>query len=53
MPKMREQWLLYRYEGLEFVPLSRPFKTREQAEKARAKYPEKERKAIGVSVIRA
>jgi len=52
MPKNREQWLLYRYEGLEFVPLSRPFKTRKQAEQARAKYPEKDRKAIGVGVIK-
>jgi len=52
MSKTKEQWLLYRYEGLQFVPLSRPFKTREQAEQARAKYPEKERKSIGVGVIR-
>jgi hypothetical protein len=30
--------------GLELTPLSKPFKTREQAEKAREKYPERLRK---------
>jgi hypothetical protein len=52
MPKIIEQWLLFKYVGLEFTPLSKPFKTREQAEKARLKYPERERKAIGVGVVR-
>jgi len=53
MPKITEQWLLYKYIGLEFTPLSKPFKTREQAERARLKYPEREQKAIGVGVIRS
>ena len=35
MTKIVEKWLLYKYIGLEFTPLSKPFKTREQAEKAR------------------
>lgn len=52
MPKIIEQWLLFKYVGIEFTPLSRPFKTREGAEKARLKFPERERKAIGVGVIR-
>lgn len=52
MPKIRDQWLLYRYEELQFVPLSKPFKTRAEAEKARAKYPEKQRKAIGIGLIK-
>jgi len=52
MPKLVEKWLLYKYVGLEFTPLSQPFKTREQAERAREKYPERERKAIGVGVVR-
>ena len=52
MPTIKEQWLLYTYVGLQFTPLSKPFKTREQAERARAKYPEKERKSIGVGVIK-
>lgn len=52
MPKPIARWLLYRYIGLEFTPLSKPFKTREEAEKARPKYPERERGAIGVGVVR-
>jgi len=37
--------------GLEFTPLSKPFKTREQAEKAREKYPERLRKTSGLGVV--
>jgi len=51
MSKTVEQWLLFKYVGL-FTPLSKPFKTREQAEKAREKYPERLRKTIGLGVIR-
>jgi hypothetical protein len=40
MSKIIEQWLLFKYVGGEFTPLSKPFKTKEQAEKARLKYPE-------------
>lgn len=52
MPRIIEQWLLFRYVGGEFTPLSKPHKKKEQAEKARLKYPERERKAIGIGVIR-
>jgi hypothetical protein len=52
MSKITERWLLFEYVGLEFTPLSKPFKTKEQAEKARKKYPERLRKRIGVGVIR-
>ncbi|HME12975.1 MAG TPA: hypothetical protein VKF79_08955 [Candidatus Acidoferrum sp.] len=52
MPKTIEQWLLFHYEGLEMTPLSKPFKTKAEAEKARLKYPERERKRIGIGVIR-
>ncbi|HKM66072.1 MAG TPA: hypothetical protein VJX70_02810 [Candidatus Acidoferrum sp.] len=52
MPKITEQWLLYKYVGLEFTPLSKPFKSRQLAEKARLKFPERERRKIGVGVIR-
>ena len=45
-------WLLFKYVGLEMTPLSKPFKTKEQAEKERLKYPERERKGIGVGVVR-
>jgi hypothetical protein len=52
MPKIIQQWLLFKYVDGEFTPLSKPFKTRRQAEKARRKYPERERKTIGVGMIR-
>ena len=52
MPKITEGWLLFKYTGREFTPLSKPFKTKAQAEKERQKYPERERKTIGVGVIR-
>jgi hypothetical protein len=52
MSKTIERWLLFEYIGLEFTPLSKPFKTREQAEKAREKYPGRLRKRIGLGVIR-
>ena len=52
MLKIIERWLLFKYVGGEFTPLSKPLKTKAQAEKARQKYPEKERKSIGIGVIR-
>jgi len=52
MPRTIERWLLFNYVGGEFTPLSKPFKTKEQAEEARSKYPERERKTIGLGVIR-
>jgi hypothetical protein len=52
MPRIVERWLLFKYIGGEFTPLSKPLKNKEQAEKARLKYPERERKTIGVGVIR-
>jgi hypothetical protein len=52
--KIIEQWLLFRFEPGEFTPLSKPFKRKELAEKekARLKYPERQRKSIGLGVIR-
>jgi hypothetical protein len=52
MPKIIEQWLRFKYIDGEFTPLSKPFKTKRQAEKARLKYLERERKTIGLGVIR-
>jgi hypothetical protein len=52
MPKTVEKWLLFKYVDGEFTPLSKPFKTKQLAEKTRSKYPEQERKKIGVGVIR-
>ena len=50
--KTIEQWLLFRYVEGEFTPLSKPFKTKVAAEKARLKLPERERRAVAVGVIR-
>jgi hypothetical protein len=50
--KIIEQWLLFKYIEGEFTPLSKPFKTKEQAEKARLKLPDKERRGVAVGVIR-
>ena len=52
MSKTTERWLLFEYVGRELTPLSKPFKTKKQAEKAREKYPKRERKTIGLGVIR-
>jgi hypothetical protein len=52
MPKIIERWLLFKYIAGEFTPLSKPFTTKEQAETARLKYPERQRKSIGVGVVR-
>jgi hypothetical protein len=52
MSKIIEQWLLFKYVGLELTPLCKPFSTRERAEKAREKYPERLRQGVGVGVIR-
>jgi hypothetical protein len=35
MPKIIERWLLFKFISGEFTPLSKPFKTKDQAEKAR------------------
>ena len=52
MSKTIEQWLLFKYIGGEFTPLSKPFKTKAAAEKARLKLPERERRTVAVGVIR-
>jgi hypothetical protein len=52
MAKTSQQWLLFKYIAGEFTPLSKPFKTKQLAEKARLKFPEHQRKAIALGVIR-
>lgn len=47
-----EQWLLFKYIDRELTPLSKPFKSRELAGKAREKYSQKERKMIAVGLVR-
>jgi hypothetical protein len=52
MSKTIHQWLLFKYVSGKLTPLSKPFKTRAQAEKARSKYPERERRTIGLGAIK-
>jgi hypothetical protein len=52
MPKIIEQWLLFKYIEGQFTPLSKAFKTKDLAEKARLKLPERERRGVAVGVIR-
>jgi hypothetical protein len=52
MLKIIEQWLLFKYIEGQFTPLSKPFKTKAQAQRARLKLPERERRSVAVGVIR-
>ena len=52
MPRITERWLLFKYIDGELTPLSKPFKTKELAEKERLKYSERDQRIIGVGVIR-
>jgi hypothetical protein len=52
MPKIILKWLLFKYVDGQLTPLSNPFKTKDQAETARLKLPERERRAVAVGVIR-
>lgn len=52
MAKTVEQWLLFTYIDGTLTPLSKPFKTKHLAENARLKYPERQRKTIGLGVVR-
>jgi hypothetical protein len=42
----------FKYVHGEFTLFSKPFKTKRLAEEERLKYPERERKSIGLGVIR-
>jgi hypothetical protein len=53
MAKTIERWLLYQFVDGQMTPLSKPFKTKQLAEKARSKYPERQRKRIGLGVVRS
>jgi hypothetical protein len=53
MPNIIEQWLLFKYVDGQVAPQSKPFKTKDQAEKARSKLPERERRGVAVGVIRS
>jgi hypothetical protein len=45
--KSSVRWLLFEYQGLELA-----FETKKLAEKARQKYPDRERRKIGLGVVR-
>ena len=53
MPKQTRKWVLFQYADRVPVPISKPFKTRKLAEKARDRYPELERRKIGIGAIAA
>jgi hypothetical protein len=50
--KTSGRWLLFEYQDRELVILSKGFKTKELAEKARLKYPERIARKIGIGVVR-
>jgi hypothetical protein len=52
MPKTIQKWLLFKYVDGQITPQSKPFKTKEQAEWARLKLSERERRGVAVGVIR-
>jgi hypothetical protein len=51
--KNTERWVLFKYIGGQIKTLSKPFKTKAKAEKARLKLPEKEQREVAVGVIRS
>ncbi len=53
MTKSKSGWVVYERQGGNFVHLSKPFKTKQQAEKEREKFDKKYPKAaIGVGFVR-
>jgi hypothetical protein len=53
MPKSKSGWVVYERQNGEFVHLSKPFKTKEEAEREREKFDKKyPRAAIGVGFVR-
>jgi hypothetical protein len=52
MKKRVGRWVVYERQNGEFIHLSKPFKTKAQAEKERAKFDKKyPRAAIGVGFV--
>jgi len=46
--KTSVRWVLFEYVKREPKVLSKPFKTKQEAEKARLKYPERRRRRVAV-----
>lgn len=53
MLKAKTQWRLFTYVEEKLTPLSKPFRTKAEAEKTRLKYRERKGKKMGVGVVRA
>lgn len=47
-----ERWLLFRYKYGELAALSKPFKAKRQAEKARLDFLSRKRMSVGLGPIR-
>jgi hypothetical protein len=50
--KTTVRWVLFEYQGRELVILSKAFKIKALAKKARQKYPERDGRKIGIGVVR-
>jgi hypothetical protein len=50
--KTSVRWVLFEYEERQPVILSKPFKTKKEAEKARLKLPPKRARKVGIGVLR-
>jgi hypothetical protein len=50
--KTSVRWVLFEYHGRQLVGLSKPFKTKKEAENARLKYPVRKGRRIGVGMVR-
>jgi hypothetical protein len=52
MSKTSDQWVLFQYKDGEPIPLSKPFKSKAEAEKKRDTFPDRERGRIGIGLVR-
>lgn len=52
MSKTIDQWVLFQYKEGEPMPLSKPFKSKAEAEKKRDTFSGKEGKGIGIGLVR-
>jgi hypothetical protein len=50
---MKTKWYLFRIEARQPTIISKAFPTKSQAEKERDKFPERDRKAIGVGNVKS
>jgi hypothetical protein len=49
--KTSTKWVLFEYKGLQLVILSKPFRTKQLAERARLKFPERTARKIGIGKV--